>query len=121
MMPWLDGVKMFVAMPSVDGRCLWAIDLSPPAHSRGHYQAGLPIHPGIIPACATVEEPPKDASTGNEGRHHLDPIMIQKAVKKAVAHVGLGKPAGCNTFRHSFATHWLERGPMGVISPADLP
>ena len=77
MMSSLDGVKMFVGVPSVGGRCLWAIDLSPPAHSRGHYQAGLPIHPGIIPACATVEEQLKDAATGKEDCHHLDPLMIQ--------------------------------------------
>ena len=75
--------------------------------------------------------------------------MIPKAVKKAVEHAGLGKLAGCHTFRHFFAIHWLERwqdirtiqellghsdlnttviythvlkhGAMGVISPADLP
>jgi site-specific recombinase XerD len=90
----------------------------------------------------------KDAATGKEGRYHLDPNLVQKAVKQAVQRPGLSKPAGCHTFHHSFATHLLEpgqdirtiqelmgepdlnttmiyphvikRGPMGAISPADL-
>jgi integron integrase len=49
----------------------------------------------------------KDAATGKEGRHHLDPSLVQKAVKQAVGRAGLTKPAGCHTFRHSFATHLL--------------
>jgi site-specific recombinase XerD len=89
-----------------------------------------------------------NAVTGGQGRHHLDPSLIQKAVRRAVLASGIVTPAKCHTFRHSFATHLLERvqdirtiqelmghndvnttmiykhllnrGPLGVASPADL-
>jgi integron integrase len=43
-------------------------------------------------------------------RHHIDEKGLQRAVKKAALAAGLEKPVSCHTFRHSFATHLLQRG-----------
>jgi integron integrase len=85
--------------------------------------------------------------TREQGRHHIDASLVQRAVKEAVTKAGLAKRVISHTFQHSFATHLLEvgidirtvqelmghkdvkttmiythvlnRGPIGVRSPID--
>jgi len=48
--------------------------------------------------------------TGRTGRHHVFPASVQRAVALAGIAAGLEKRIHCHTYRHSFATHLVERG-----------
>ncbi|MSU80452.1 MAG: integron integrase [Gemmataceae bacterium] len=48
--------------------------------------------------------------TGRAGRHHIHEGSVQRAVGQAGERASLNKRIHCHTFRHSFATHLVERG-----------
>jgi integron integrase len=48
--------------------------------------------------------------TGRLGRHHIHDASLQRAVAEAGGAARLPKPMHCHAFRHSFATHLVERG-----------
>jgi integrase len=57
----------------------------------------------VFPASGPARDPKWEGKL-----HHVHDTAVQKRTRRAIQSAGIAKKASCHTFRHSFATHWLE-------------
>jgi len=79
----------------------------PEALERKYPRAAQDLGWQFVFASRQLSECPR---TGRPGRHHVYPASLQRAVKEAGQAAGLSQAIHSHTFRHSFATHLVERG-----------
>jgi integron integrase len=79
----------------------------PDALERKYPQAAQELGWQLVFASRQLSHCPR---TGRLGRHHIYPASVQRAVAAAGRAAGMDKAIHCHTFRHSFATHLVERG-----------
>lgn len=79
----------------------------PHAYVRKHPAAARSLGWQFVFPASRVSADPR---TGAFHRHHLDPSVVQKAVRAAARRAGIERRVTCHTFRHSFATHLIETG-----------
>jgi integron integrase len=60
----------------------------------------------VFPASRRYRYP----DSGQEIRFHLHDSVLPKYIRRAVKAAGIYKRVGCQTFRHSFATHLIQNG-----------
>ena len=60
----------------------------------------------VFPATTASADP----RSGVRRRHHIHEDSVQRLMRNAVLRAGIDRRASCDTLRHCFATHLLERG-----------